>query len=150
MDTLTDAFVSAKALKRVLILDTCASGGALGVVLKGRSVSFRKTMELQARAKGIFAIGAASATTEAQESAKLGHGVLSYVLLAGLKAVDGGPLEGQSVQPGAEGVVDVLEWFNYAAGRVPRLMESLYGSAQDIVPTGTLGESFPVLPVEDR
>ncbi len=150
VDTLTDSLGSAKALKRALILDTCASGGALGVVLKGRSgVSFRKAIERQARTQGIFTIAAASATAEAQESAKLGHGVLSYVLLAGLKAVEGGPLEGQSVQPGAEGVVDVLEWFNYAAGRVPRLMESLYGSAQD-VQVGAQGASFPVLPIEDR
>ena len=133
MDILTDALGSAKALKRALILDTCASGGALGVVLKGRSgVSFRKAIERQARTQGIFTIAAASATAEAQESAKLGHGVLSYALLAGLKAVDGGPLEGQPAPAGADGVVDVMEWFNYAAGRVPRLMETLYGSAQDV------------------
>ena len=133
MDILTDALGSAKALKRALILDTCASGGALGVVLKGRSgVSFRKAIERQARTQGIFTIAAASATAEAQESAKLGHGVLSYALLAGLKAVDGGPLEGQPAPAGADGVVNVMEWFNYAAGRVPRLMETLYGSAQDV------------------
>ena len=49
-----------------------------------------------------------------------------------MKAVDGGPLEGQPAQAGVEGVVDILEWFNYAAGRVPRLMETFYGSAQDV------------------
>jgi WD40 repeat protein len=150
VDVLTDAVGTAKALKRALILDTCASGGALGVVLKSRSgMSFRKAIERQARTQGIFTIAAASATAQAQESEKLGHGVLSYALLAGMKAVDGGPLEGQSAAAGAEGVVDVLEWFNYAAGRVPRLMESLYGSAQD-VQLGAQGASFPVLPVEDH
>jgi uncharacterized caspase-like protein len=92
VDTLTETLGSAKALKRALIHDTCASGGALAVVLKGRSrVGFRKTIEQQARTKGIFTIAASAATTEAQESAKLGHGVLSFALLAGLKAVDGGP-----------------------------------------------------------
>jgi hypothetical protein len=150
VDVLTDAVGSAHALKRALILDTCASGGALGVVLASRSgVGFRKAIERQARTQGIFTIAAAAATAEAQESAKLGHGVLSYALLAGLKAVDRGPLEGQAAQPGSEGVVDVLEWFNFAAGRVPRLTEQLYGAAQD-VQLGAQGVSFPILPVEDR
>jgi hypothetical protein len=108
-------------------------------------VGIRKTTEQQARTKGIVTI---AATADAQESAKLGHGVLSYSLLAGLKAVDAGPPKGQSAQAGAEGVVDVLEWFNYAAGRVPRLTESLFGTPQD-VQIGTQGANFPVLPLDD-
>ena len=114
-----------------------------------RTAQFRQAIEQQARTQGIFTIAAAAATQEAQESEKLRHGVLSYALLAGLKAVDGGPLEGQGVQPGGEGVVDVLEWFNFAAGRVPRLTEALYGSAQD-VQLGAQGASFPMLPIADN
>ena len=76
--------------------------------------------------------------------------MLTYALLAALKAVDGGPLEGQFVRPSnPEGVVDVLEWFSFAAGQVPRLTEKLYGATQE-AQTSTQGASFPVLPLEVR
>ena len=149
-DELSDHLVAANARKRMLILDTCASGGALGVALKGRSgFALRGAVERLARTQGIFTIAAAAATEEAQEARQLGHGVLSYALLAGLKAVEGGPLQGQSAQPGAEGVVDALEWFHFAAERVPQLTAALYGAAQD-VQLGAQGATFPVLPVEER
>ena len=150
-DELSDDMGTAKALKRMLIFDTCASGGALAVAMKGRSgFALRGAIERLSRTQGIFTIAASSASEEAQEAKQLGHGVLSYALLAGLKAVEGGPLEGQSVRPSnPEGVVDVLEWFSFAAGQVPRLTEKLYGAAQD-VQTSAQGASFPVLPLEGR
>jgi len=74
--------------------------------------------------------------------------VLTYSLLAGLKAVDSGPLRGVHAQAGGpDRVVDVMEWFAFAAGQVPRLTQQLYGGAQD-VQTSTQGVSFPVLPLE--
>jgi uncharacterized caspase-like protein len=138
-------------MKRVLILDTCSSGGALGIVNTGRSgFALRGAVERLSRTQGIFTIAAASASAEAQESKALGHGVLSYALLAGLNAVEGGPLEAQHVRPiDPQGVADVTEWFSFAAGQVPRLTQSLYGAAQDVQTSGQ-GSSFPVLPVEDR
>lgn len=150
-DELSDYLGASPALKRILILDTCASGGALGVVLKGRSgFDLRGAIERLSRAQGIFTIAASSASEQAQESKELGHGVLSYALLAGLKGVDAGPLAGKHVQPGGpERVVDVMDWFSYASGQVPRLTEKLYGVAQD-VQTTTQGTSFPVLPLEDN
>jgi uncharacterized caspase-like protein len=140
----------AGALKRILILDTCASGGALGLAMKGRSgVALRGAVERLSRSQGIFTIAAATASEEAQESKELGHGVLSYSLLAGLKAVERGPLVDKYVQPsGPEGVVDVMEWFSFAAGQVPRLTERLYGASQD-VQVGNQGTNFPVLPLEE-
>ena len=150
-DELSDDLGTAKALKRMLIFDTCASGGALALATKGRSgFALRGAIERLSRTQGIFTIAAASASEEAQEAKQLGHGVLSYALLAGLKAVNGGPLDGQSIRPtNPEGVVDVLEWFSFAAGQVPRLTEKLYGAAQD-VQTSAQGASFPVLPLEAR
>jgi uncharacterized caspase-like protein len=148
-DELSDYLGSAKALKRLLILDTCASGGALGTVVKPRSgFALRGAIERLSRSQGIFTIAASSASEEAQESAELGHGILSYALLAGLQGVEGGPLEGQHVEPSnPDRVVDVMEWFAFAAGHVPRLTEKYYGIAQD-VQTSTVGMSFPVLPLE--
>jgi len=148
-DEISDYLGSARALKRMLVFDTCASGGALGRALKGRSgFALRGAIERLSRSQGVFTIAASSATEEAQESEALGHGVLSYALLAGLKAVEGGPLEGRHVQPSSpERVVDVMEWFTFASGQVPRLTEKLYGASQD-VQTSTQGASFPVLPLE--
>jgi len=150
-DELSDDLGTAKALKRMLILDTCASGGALAVAMKSRSgFALRGAIERLSRTQGIFTIAASSASEEAQEAKQLGHGVLTYALLAGLKAVDAGPLDGQFVRPSnPEGVVDVLEWFSFAAGQVPRLTEKLYGAAQDVQNCGQ-GASFPVLPLEVR
>lgn len=149
-DELYDYLGAAKALKRVVIVDTCSSGGALKLALKSRSgFALRGAIERLSRAQGVFTIAAASATEEAQESKELGHGVLSYALLAGLKAVDAGPLADKHAQPsGPDRVVDVLEWFTFAAGHVPRLTEKLYGAAQD-VQISTQGRSFPVLPLEE-
>lgn len=149
-DELSDYLGSAAALKRILILDTCASGGALAMAIKGRSgFELRGAIERLSRAQGIFTIAASAASEQAQESKELGHGVLSYALLAGLKGVDAGPLAGKHVQPsGPERIVDVMDWFSYASGQVPRLTEKLYGAAQD-VQTSTQGMSFPVLPLEE-
>ncbi|MBI2826915.1 MAG: PQQ-binding-like beta-propeller repeat protein [Planctomycetia bacterium] len=149
-DELSEYLGAAKALKRVLILDTCASGGALGVALKTRSgFALRGAVERLSRSQGVFTIAAAAAGAEAQESPQLRHGVLSYALLAALGGVSGGPLDGQEVQPsGKDRVVDVMEWFTFAAGQVPRLTELLFGAPQD-VQTSTQGNSFPVLPLDD-
>ena len=149
-DDISDQISSAQALKRVLILDTCASGGALSSVVRGRSgVALRGAVERLSRSSGVFTIAAASASEEAQESKELGHGVLTYALLAGLKGVSGGPLETMAIQPNnPERVADALEWFAFAAGHVPRLTEKLYGARQE-VQTSTQGQSFPVLPLDD-
>jgi uncharacterized caspase-like protein len=150
-DVLGDYLAAVPALKRLLVLDTCASGGAVGLTRTARSpFAFRGAIERLSRAQGVFTLAAAAASEEAQEVKELGHGVLTYALLAGLRATDGGPLEGQSVRPdSADQVASVLEWFNFASGQVPRLMKRYFGHEQD-VQMSSQGSSFPVLPVEDR
>ncbi len=149
-DELNDEMTAAKALKRVLILDTCASGGAIQLTQLSRSgVALRGAVERLSRASGVFTIAGAAAGEEAKEALELKHGILSYTLLAGLKAVDSGPLEGKAISPGnREGVVDVMEWFSFASGHVPRLTEGLFGISQDVL-TSTQGQSFPILPLAD-
>jgi hypothetical protein len=136
------------ALKRVLVLDTCEAGGALGRgPLASSPFDFQGEVVRLGRNQGVFTIGAAGAGEEAQEVAELGHGVLTYALLAGLGAVDRGPLIGKAVQPiDPGGVVSVLEWFTFAAGHVPRLTRQYFGRDQE-PPIGTAGTSFPVLPL---
>lgn len=149
-DEISELIGTAQALKRVLILDTCASGGALGMMPTGRSgFALRGAIERLSYSQGIFTIAAASASQEAQESPTLGHGVLSYALLAGLRGVTTGPLADKSVPTAnSERVVEMLEWLNFAAGQVPRLTGELFGLPQD-VQIGIEGQNFPVLPLDD-
>ena len=73
--------------------------------------------------------------------------MLTYALLAGLKAVGRGPLERLSVQPSNPNqVVDVLEWFSFASGHVPRLTRQFCNAEQNVHMAGR-GGSFPVLPL---
>lgn len=149
-DELSDCLGAAAALKRILILDTCASGGALRVALKSRAgFELRGAIERLSRTQGIFTIAASAASEQAQEVKELGHGVLSYALLAGLSAVRAGPLIDKHAQPsGADQVVDVMDWFSFASGQVPRLTETYYGVSQE-VQTSTQGASFPLLPLSE-
>ncbi len=148
-DVLGDAVASVPALKRILIFDTCASGGALGVGRQGKEpFAFRGAIEQLGQHQGIFTIAASAAGEEAQEIDTLGHGVLTYTLLSALGAAKAGPLQEQGLQPSnLQGLVDVLEWFSYASGQVPRLTKQYLGSEQDVQTSGQ-GTSFPVLPLE--
>jgi len=59
----------------------------------------------------VFTIAASAAAEEAKESKQLGHGLLTYALLAGLGAVKEGPLEGKRIEPSSpDQTVYVLEW----------------------------------------
>jgi hypothetical protein len=150
-DTLADWLGAVPALKRVLVLDTCQSGGAVRLGRSGRSpFELRGAIERLGRSQGVFTIAAAATGEEAQEVADLGHGLLTYTLLAGLDAVDRGPLAGQPIRPNSvERVADVLEWFSFASGQVPRLARRYFGHEQD-VETSVQGSSFPILPLEEK
>ena len=133
----------------MLIFDTCHSGAA--VSKRGRSAAgLRGAVERLSRSTGLFTIAAVPAGDEAQEVEELGHGILTYALLAGLRAVDGGPLADQPIRPaGRDEIVDVLEWFTYASGQVPRLTKKYYGQEQD-VQFSSEGKNFPLLPLAGK
>jgi WD40 repeat protein len=150
-DELADDVGAVPALKRLLIFDTCHSGGAVGLARTTRNpFAFRGAIERLSRSQGVFTIAATASSDEAQEVKELGHGVLTYALLAGLRAVDKGPLAEEGIKPSnPEQTTDVLEWFSFAAGRVPRLTEKYFGKEQDVQTSGQ-GASFPILPVKER
>ncbi len=151
IDELGERLSKVPALRKVLILDTCGSGGATGLLQKGRNpFAFRGAIERMNRTQGMFTIAACAAGEEAQEAKDLGHGLLSYALLAGLRSVDGGPLEERGLQPSnVDQVADVLEWFSFAAGQAPGLSKRYFGREQD-VHMATSGNSFPLLPLRDQ
>jgi hypothetical protein len=149
VDLLTDFLGAGPALKRMLILDTCAAGAAVELfqVAARNPFALRGEIERLSRSQGLYLLTAAAASEEAKEADSLGHGVLTYALLAGLRAVDRGPLERLAAQPSSpDQVIDVLEWFSYASGHVPRLTKELCGQEQS-VQMGGRGSSFPVLPL---
>ncbi|MBI3467792.1 MAG: caspase family protein [Planctomycetes bacterium] len=150
VDELGDQLSMVPALKRVVVFDTCQSGGAIGLSRTARDAfAFRGAIERLSRSQGVFTIGATAAGDEAQEVTELKHGVLTYALLAGLRAVDEGPLQGQGIRPSnPDQVADVLDWFSFASGQVPRLTKQYFGRSQDVQTSG-LGSSFPILPLKD-
>jgi hypothetical protein len=151
VDVLGDFLAMGSALKRMLIVDTCASGGAVELfqVATRNPFALRGEIERLSRSQGIYVIAASAASEVATEADALGHGVLTYALLAGLKAVKKGPLERTAVQPSNPNqVVDVLEWFSFASGHVPRLTRRFSGREQSVHMAGR-GSSFPVLPLNE-
>jgi uncharacterized caspase-like protein len=138
-----------KALKRVLIYDTCQSGGVLGPAQSTRDAfALKKTWETLGRTQGVFTLAAASASEEAQEIDELQHGVLTYALLAGLGAVKDGPLANQPLKPAdSNNLVAVRDWFSYAADKVPVVTESYKHARQ--TPQFTSGPNFPLLPMSE-
>ena len=147
-DELADMLASVTAQKQILIFDTCASGA---VVQMGQGlrdpVAFRDLVDRLGRRQGVFSIAATAAGDEAQEMPELGHGVLTYTLLAALRAAPPGPLDEKYLHASnVRGQVDVLEWFSFASGHVPRLTQRYLGRPQYVQTSGQ-GQSFPVLPI---
>jgi hypothetical protein len=146
-DALADALAQVRAQKQILILDTCASGSMLqsGRTLRD-PVAFRSFIDRLGQRQGVFTIAAAAAGEEAQEIEELSHGALTYALLAALRAVPPGPLEGRALHPGnPRGLADVMDWFSFASGHVPHLTERFLGKEQAVQTSGQ-GRSFAVLP----
>jgi uncharacterized caspase-like protein len=140
-----DALLSAKALKQVLILDTCESEGALPLLAKammsrarGVSAAEEKAVKMLARSYGVYLIAASTRQQEAYEVPELGHGVLTYALLNGL---------GEKGEPQApmvsEGIVTVGSLIEYVYAQVPELTEK-YRHQKQYVVTSTTGTNFPL------
>jgi len=145
-DALGELIARVPALKRVLIYDTCQSGGALPLAGQSRDAfAFRGALERLSRSQGVFTLAASSAGAQAQESAQLKHGVLTYALLAGAGSVKDGPLSGQTIKPtGDAKVIEIRDWFVYAQDKVPLLTKLYFGQEQFVGFSGQ-GTSFPVL-----
>jgi uncharacterized caspase-like protein len=148
-DVLGDWLATVPALKRVVIFDTCQSGAVIGLTSTARNpFALRGAVERLSRAQGAFTIAATSASEEAQEVPELKHGVLTYALLAGLQAVDQGPLKRQRVKTKNGDAVEVRDWFSFAQDNVPPLTRLYFGQEQFVGFSGQ-GTSFPILPLAD-
>jgi uncharacterized caspase-like protein len=146
-DEIGDEIAKISALKRLVVFDTCASGGAIRLNKQGADpFAFRGALDQLGKEGGTFTLAAVSSDAEAQEIKELGHGILSYCLLAGAGAINNGPLLDRSLQSASGDSADVLEWFSYAVGNVPRISRQYSGTEQQVQLGGT-GKAFPVLRV---
>lgn len=124
------------ARKIVLVYDACKSGAAVGGTTSGtRGIADEAQALAQlARAQGIHILTASTAQQYAGEVRALGHGILTYALLEGLKgkATDNGSL------------IKVRELMSYVEDRVPVLAKEYRGREQWPVPFNG-GQNFPLI-----
>jgi WD40 repeat protein len=125
---LMEAFLKVEAGRIQLIIDACQSGQALEMEEKRRGPMNSRGLAQLAYEKGMYILAAAQSHQSALELEKLGHGLLTHVLLEeGLKAfaADTNPKDGQ---------VTVEEWFDYAIRQVPK--EIKFATEQYLQRTG--------------
>lgn len=112
---LEQAFNPIDASHILLMIDACNSGKLLDADDERRGPMNSKGLAQLAYEKGMYVLTAAQAYQTALESSRLGHGYLTFALAEeGLKtaAADTRPADGQ---------LSAVEWFEYAARRVPQL-----------------------------
>jgi hypothetical protein len=130
----------------VVILDTCAAGGASNDLIKlaeRRDIppDQRRAIELLKDATGTFILMGSAADSVSYEASKYGEGLLTYALLQGMR--------GESLDDGSR--LGVNRWFEKASEDVPDLARSIGGIQKPVI-AAPKGTGFPValLTAEDR
>ncbi|NVN99084.1 MAG: hypothetical protein HXX17_07135, partial [Geobacteraceae bacterium] len=132
---LTEWIKKIPALKQVMVLDTCAAGGAAAKLVEKRSLSSDQIRSLE-RLKdrtGFHVLMGAAADKQSLEASRYGQGLLTYALLQGMK---GAALRDDQF-------VDVQKLFQHAADEVPRLAGSVGGIQRPLI-ASPLGASFDI------
>lgn len=122
------------ALKQLVFLDACQSGGAIETFAM-RGAAEQKAIAQLSRSTGQVVLAAAGSEQFAAEFSELGHGVFTYALLEGLKGfADGGSRDGK---------ITVNELSAYLEDLVPELTEKYRGQSQFPNRYG-YGQDFPI------
>lgn len=129
-DELTSMISSISALKKLVIIDTCQSGGDWLVSMRG--VEDQTALGLLAKSTGVWVIAASQSQQYALESSKTGHGLLTSSILEGF---DGKAKIEKFITVGG-----LLPWINK---RVPDLAKQLYKREQ-FPYTFQRGQDFPI------
>jgi len=120
-DSMQENFNKIKALKQIMILDACQSGGATKV-LGQRGAGREKAIAQLSRSTGIHVLASAGSEQFAIEFKSLGHGLFTYILLDALNgSADGSPLDGK---------VTIYELKSYLDDRVPEYTKKFKGVRQ--------------------
>jgi len=127
-------FSKIKALKQLMILDACQSGGATEVLAK-RGAGREKAIAQLSRSTGIHVLASAGGEQYAIEFKSLGHGLFTYVLLDALEgSADGAPLDGK---------VTIYELKSYLDDQVPEYTKKFKGIRQ-YPQSFSGGNDFPI------
>ncbi|MEO9484437.1 MAG: caspase family protein [Ekhidna sp.] len=136
---LQEAMLKIKALKQLIVMDACQSGGSVEVLAR-RGAPEEKAIAQLSRSSGIHVMAAAGSEQYATEFESLGHGLFTYALLKGLSGeADGAPKDGK---------VTIYELKGYLDDQVPELSILHKGSPQ-YPRTFSRGQDFPIVIVED-
>lgn len=122
-----------RAVKQLLILDTCGSGGAAADLGATRALSSEQIKELDRTASraGVWLLAGSATDAVSYEASRFGQGVLTYALLEWLRT---GELRNGEY-------VDVSQWFEAAADRVPDLARGIGGIQMPQIVRGFLPAS---------
>lgn len=133
-DEIQEQFKNIKALKQVVIIDACQSGGATEK-LATRGAADEKALAQLSRAAGVHVLASAGSEQYATEFKELGHGLFTYVLLDALNGkADGAPLDGK---------VTIYELKSYLDDQVPVNTQKFKGETQYPY-TFSKGNDFPL------
>ncbi|GAB4237780.1 MAG: hypothetical protein Tsb0034_13130 [Ekhidna sp.] len=137
-DELQSAMQEIRALKQLIVMDACQSGGSVEVLAQ-RGAPEEKAIAQLSRSSGIHVMAAAGSEQYATEFESLGHGLFTYALLNGLSGeADGAPKDGK---------VTIYELKSYLDDRVPELSIQYKGTPQ-YPHTFSRGQDFPIVIVE--
>jgi WD40 repeat protein len=132
---LQEKFKNIKALKQLIVMDACQSGGSVEL-LANRGAAEEKAIEQLARSAGIHVMASTGSEQFATEFSELGHGLFTYLLLKALQGdADGSPKDGK---------VTVYELKSYLEDQAPDMTRKLKGKPQYPY-TFSRGQDFPIV-----
>jgi len=132
---LQDKLKQIQALKQLIVMDACQSGGSVEL-LATRGAGEEKAIAQLSRSAGIHVMASAGSEQFATEFSELGHGLFTYVLIKALQgAADGAPKDGK---------VTIYELKSYIDDQVPEMTRQLKGKPQYPY-TFSRGQDFPVV-----
>jgi WD40 repeat protein len=131
---LQEKFRHISALKQLIVMDACQSGGSVEL-LATRGASEEKAIAQLSRSAGIHVMASAGSEQFATEFNELGHGLFTYVLIRALQGeADGAPKDGK---------VTIYELKSFIDDQVPEMTRKLKGKPQYPY-TFSRGQDFPV------
>jgi WD40 repeat protein len=129
-----EKFRHIKALKQLIVMDACQSGGSVEL-LATRGASEEKAIAQLSRSAGIHVMASAGSEQFATEFNELGHGLFTYVFIRGLLGeADGAPKDGK---------VTIYELKSFIDDQVPEMTRKLKGKPQYPY-TFSRGQDFPL------
>ena len=133
--TLQERLKNIQALKQLIIMDACQSGGSVEL-LATRGAAEEKAIAQLSRSAGIHVMASAGSEQVASEFAELGHGLFTYLLIKALEGdADGAPKDGK---------VTIYELKSYLEDQVPEVTRKMKGKPQYPY-TFSRGQDFPVV-----